>query len=139
MIKFTISTNRNEFQSGSAIPCKLTLTNSGERSLYVNKRLLVNYPDQQHDVFFEIVDTAGNEVTFLLDINAGDPDDEHYSELQPGDSLDKEIDLNELFKWKVGTYRLKATYENDSVPAELRGKNVWKGRIESNALTIKIQ
>jgi hypothetical protein len=138
-LKFAISIDKNEYNEGEAIRCKMTLTNTSGQSLYVNKRFLVNYPDLQHDVYFQIVDTNGQNAPFGLLVNAGRPDREHFEELDPQGSVGKEIDLARDFKIDPGSYTVKAVYESSSTPSALNASKIWRGKLESNSLQITVR
>jgi hypothetical protein len=137
-LKFSLSTDKNEFQEGEPVRCKMVLANSGSGPMYVNKRFLVNFPDMRHDVYFEITDSQGRSAPFGLLVNAGLLEARHFEELKPQDSVSKEIDLASDFKMDPGSYKVKAIYENDSAPPQLDTSRVWKGKTESNTLNITI-
>lgn len=135
-LKFSIEVSKDKFSPGEAIPCKLILTNTGSNPVYVNQRMLVNFPDSQHDVYFEILDDRGNKVPFSMLVNAGLPKDSDFKELSPGKSVEKKFDLQSGYISSSGNYQVKAVYENKSNANGL--SNVWKGKTESNTLTIRV-
>ena len=138
-LKFSINTDQNEFHEGEPIRCKMVLANTGTGAMYVNKRFLVNFPDMEHDVYFEITDSHGRSAPFGLLVNAGLIDARHFEQLNSQDSVSKEIDLARDFKMDPGSYKVKAIYENSSAPPPLDASGVWKGKTESNTLNITIR
>jgi hypothetical protein len=138
-LEFSISISRDEYRKGEPVPCKLALTNRGSQTLYVNKRMLVNYPQMQHDVYFEITDENGKKAPIGMLVNAGKPKDEDFEELEPDASVSKQIDLARDFKLDPGSYTFKAVYENSTIPSRMDISKVWKGKIESNTLNITIR
>ena len=137
-LKFSISVDKVEFQEGEPIRCKMVLTNTGSAAMHVNKRFLVNFPDMAHDVYFEISASEGRSAPFGLIVNVGLLEARHFEELHSQESISKQIDLSRDFKMDPGSYKIKAIYETDSAPPELNASRVWKGKIESNTLTITI-
>jgi hypothetical protein len=138
-LEFSISTPKVEYREGDSFPCTLGLTNKHSQPFFVNKRFLVNYPQMQHDVYFEITDENGNKAPIALLINAGNPDGEDFVELDPNSSVSKQVDLARDFRLVPGSYTIKAFYENHTAPPQLDESKIWKGKIESNTLIIKIR
>ncbi|MEW6281143.1 MAG: hypothetical protein AB1758_21205 [Candidatus Eremiobacterota bacterium] len=130
-LEFRISLGATSYRQGQAIPCQMELRNVSPRPLRVNGRLLVNWPNPSpHEVFFEVTGPRGYLLPFQLLVRAGDPLDEDYLLLEPGESTRYECDLAECFRIQSpGLYRLQAVYENVS-----GGEEVWSGRLRSNPL-----
>ena len=138
-LNFSISVEKSDYSDSESVPCKLTITNKSSQSLYVNKRFLINYPQMQHDVYFEITDENGKKAPIGMLVNAGKPNGEDFVELDPDASVSKQIDLARDFKLVPGSYNVKAIYENHTVPPQMDDSKVWKGKIESDTLIIKIR
>ena len=138
-LEFSISISKDEYKEGEPIPFQLALKNRSSQTLYVNKRMLVNYPQMQHDVYFEITDENGKKAPIGMLVNAGKPTGEDFEELNPEASVSKQIDLARDFKMDPGSYTVKGVYENSTTPPGIDVSKVWKGKIESNTLNVTIR
>jgi hypothetical protein len=143
-LKFDILFEKTAFRFGEPVKCKMSLTNTGEKPLTVNKRFLVNWPfPSPHEVYFVIKDAKDRRLIFQFFIRAFDPKADDFTTLSPGESVayglfePSDYDLSEAYDLKkTGTYTIYAVYENLAVP---EGMDVWIGRIESETVKITIE
>lgn len=143
-LKFDILFEKTVFDLGEPVKCKMSLINTGEKPITVNKRFLVNWPfPSPHEVYFVIKDAKGRRLMFQFIIRAFDPKADDFTTLSPGESVTygplkpADYDLSEAYDLKkTGTYTIYAVYENLTVP---EGMDVWVGRIESETVKITIE
>jgi hypothetical protein len=114
--EFIINLPKDRFGMGDPIRVRMTLRNAGKKPMTVNKRLLVNdraAPPGFREVYFTITTPGGGNAGFAWDIRAGFPEAKDFLKLKPGASVSAKVDLNDLyFLEEVGTYHVKATYQN---------------------------
>jgi hypothetical protein len=110
---------------------KLSLVNDGQEPLLVNGRLAINAPyspEPFREIGFVITDQDGAEADFLARINIGFPQDANFITLEPGQAVDREVDLTAYYQLEPGRYTVVATYENQTDPSD---GQAWKGTVSS--------
>lgn len=134
MLNLALNLNQDKFSAGQSISGKLALLNTGAEPLLVNSRLVINKsfaPEPYREVYFILTDPAGDPVEFMLKINVGDPRAEDFMELAPGETAEREFDLDTYYMLeRPGAYSLQAVYENQAEPGD--GRGAWTGKVESD-------
>jgi hypothetical protein len=135
-LKFYLQIKKADFKLGEPVEVLIALKNSGKIPLWVNSRLLVNYATHPHEVYFKI--TGPTEVIpFKLKIRAGEPTEQDFVLLAPGQIIFKNLNLEKAFALeKGGTYKVQAFYENQK---SLAHKKVWQGKLSSNTLSFTLK
>jgi hypothetical protein len=116
----------------------VTLSNEGEEAVLVNGRLAFNAPyapEPFRELSLAITGADGAEAPFMARINIGFPGDDDFVTLDPGQGIDREIELDSFYELESGEYTVLASYENQSDPA---GDQAWKGTLSSKPGTLKI-
>jgi hypothetical protein len=94
--------------------------------------------EQFREVNFVVTNPAGEELCFMLLINIGAPKDNDFTELYPGEAIEKSYELNRAYQLDtVGIYSVQAVYENQNDPEH--GIMAWKGRLESNVVSFNVK
>ncbi|UCF08850.1 MAG: hypothetical protein JSW28_03935 [Thermoplasmata archaeon] len=140
-LKLTIGLDRLIYKPHERILCTVILTNTGSKPVPVNKRLLVNTPhapEPFREVTFEILSPSKEILNFRTRINVGPPNEDDIAELGPSESVEHVYDAAHDFLFEEkGEYTIRAVYENRF---DFEGKGeVWKGRLESNILTFRLE
>lgn len=109
-----LRTKKAEVPQGDPAELTVVLRNTGDRPLWVNKRLLVNspfVPEPYRDVWMAVTGPDGQERRFECKIRVGRPQAADYVALAPGQELERTVDMAKCHDLKaLGAYRASATY-----------------------------
>ncbi|MFQ5942328.1 MAG: hypothetical protein ACE5JF_02120 [Anaerolineales bacterium] len=140
LIEFGIDYEKSTYLPDEPIAALLTLTNVGKNEVLVNGRLIPNEqtaPERLRYIVFSIRGPAGKPLIPKILINVRAPGDTDFVLLAPGDSIEKEILLDEIYSFaQPGVYSVQAIYLNVSNPSE---SEAWKGQLSSNLATIRLE
>ncbi len=140
LIELGIEFEKSTYQSDEPIAALLTLANVGKNEVLVNGRLIPNEqtaPERLRDIVFSIRGPAGELLIPKILINVRAPGDTDFVLLGPGDSIEKEIILDEIYAFaQPGTYSVQAIYLNVSDPDD---SEAWKGQLSSDLVTIRLE
>lgn len=138
--ELTLELSKNTYKSGEPITGMLTLRNAGESEILVNGRMAPNEqtaPERLRDIVFSIRGPVGEFLIPKILINMRAPRDTDFVLLTPGESIEKEIGLDEIYAFaQPGTYSVQAIYLNVSDPEVAVA---WKGQLSSNVVTIRLE
>lgn len=141
MLELTLSLDKKTHTLDQEIPGIVSLRNSGQEPLLVNARLAVNKdfaPQPFREVHLMLTDPEGEPVDFMAKINVGRPQGKDYRDLQPGERVERPIDLSMYYMFeRAGEYAVRAVYENQVDPEN--GREAWKGQLESNTVTFVVE
>ena len=111
------------------------LTNVGTAPVLVNSRLALNSahaPDPMRELVVDLHGPDGELRPFLLKLKIGAPEGKHVQSLAPGQSLEKQYDLDTHFDLSTpGDYRAGALYSSAPV-ADANGNPVWTELVYSH-------
>ena len=134
MLKLALTLDEERITLGQPIHGKLSLKNAGDDPQLVNSRLTINKsfaPAAFREVYFTLNDSSGKPVDFMLKINIGGPQPNDFRELAPGESAEREFDLDMYYMLEQpGAYSLQAFYENHAEPGD--GREAWTGKVKSD-------
>jgi hypothetical protein len=140
-LSLTLALEKEEYILGEKVRARVILKNEGSETLLINKRLAWNSksaPGQFREVNFVVTNPAGDELCFMLLINIGAPKDNDFTELYPGEAIEKSYEINRAYQLDtVGIYSVQAVYENQNDPEH--GIMAWKGRLESNVVSFNVK
>lgn len=133
-LSFEIELAAKEFAVGVPVPLTVRLTNVSDTPVTVNARFLVNYHIfSEHEVVIHLTGPGKETLYYVPQVFAGEPSEEHFTVLAPGQSVDREIDLNADFDLPgKGKYRVFATYYNPYAPG-------WEGQLISSRKTFRLR
>lgn len=135
MTSLELEVRVNPVQAPVSAPTTLTavLRNSSTEPLIVNRRLLMNTPGAEGEVWLELSGPPSwrNRAGYM--IRAGRTPAEFYVELNAGDSVEHAWDLAEYATTDVaGDYRLVLIYHNDeSLTPD--GRSMTVGKVTAHA------
>ncbi len=120
------------------VPVSAALRNAGDAPAIVNARLL---PGRRatygRELWFEVEGPPGYVNTKRVQVNAGRPGPEHFRRLDPGEEVEKALDLAQYESLHLpGEYAVRAHYENQ-VQDERLGAAPWVGTIQSERATVR--
>lgn len=140
MLEFELKLDAERFKPGKPVPGKLVLRNAGDEPMLVNGRLVINKPFAPapfRDVYFNLVNPAGEQAEFLLKINVGEPGSQDFTELAPGESAERPFELDTYYLLEQpGTYAVQATYESHAEPPD--GRQAWTGKLDAARITFEL-
>jgi len=140
LLMLMLELDKSTYQSDEPITGTLTLRNTGESEVLVNGRMAPNEqtaPERLRDIVFSIRGPAGEFLIPKILINMRAPRDTDFVMLTPGDSIEKEIGLDEIYAFaQPGTYSVQAIYLNVSDPEV---SVAWKGQLSSDVVTFRLE
>jgi hypothetical protein len=144
-LEFRIQVDDQLYNVHDKIFLKTSITNTGDSSIVINKRLLINSSTvsalaASGEVYLIITSPIGDTLRFRAFIDADYPGEDAFIELKPGDTTQSYAwqDINEYYDFgKKGKYYISAYYYNYFT----KGTKLkpWQGKIKSNDLVIEIQ
>ncbi len=143
MLELTLTLNQATFAPGQAINAQVRLRNAGREAVTVNGRLALNTPyapEEMREIAFRLADPAGALLDFQVKVNVGEPADNEFKTLAPGEAIKRSYNLAKYFKVAFpGTFSVQAIYQNQSEPVSRPGQPVWKGEVASPVITFVVQ
>ena len=142
MLELTLTLNQDTFGPREPILGQLRLRNGGSEAVKVNGRLAINTPyapEEMRDIAFAVSDPAGVVLDFQLKVNVGEPADDEFKTLQPGEVIERRFDLARYYDLgRPGVYSVRVEYQNQSEPQSPNGTPVWKGAVASPVMQFVI-
>lgn len=139
MIELSLTLDQTSDAASAGPRATIRLRNTGGTPETVNKRFALNYSDAagyECEVKLFIQNRAGEELPFTARVNIGDPADRHFTELAPGQSVEREFDLARTYDVSTpGSYTIQALYQNGTNPST---GPAWKGELMSNTVAFDI-
>jgi hypothetical protein len=139
-ILVSLSCDRTATPSRGAALCAIEIKNTGGAALRLNKRLVIGYENIiDRDLYFDITKDGAPYVgtdEFETSSAAEELTLQHYRSVAPGEALTRKLDLAEYYRFKPGTYRIRAVYAPQ--PSEA-GKDAWSGVARSNEIVLKVK
>jgi hypothetical protein len=118
---------------------QLRLVNTGRESLLVNGRLAVTHAGGPGDVQLS-ASSDSRAVPFIADVNVGRPKPTHFTQLPPGDSVARDVDLRRyLLMREPGTYRITAVYRNKVAGVDGLDAVAWTGELAAEPLIVTVE
>ena len=133
-----------EVPQGDPAELTVVLRNTGDRPLWVNKRLLVNspfVPEPYREVWMAVTGPDGQERRFECKIKVGRPEPKDYVALAPGQELERTVDMAKCHDLKaLGAYRASATYAdgNKEPPAAPDGAAPLREPVKSGEVELRV-
>jgi len=120
----------------------VVLTNEGGSELLVNARLLAvpeAYPETIGEIVFSIDGPSDSINLKVFNVNAGRAKPEDFARLKPGETIVKNFDLNNYFRFTdPGLYKASVFYRN-VIDLSYEGMESWKGELSSNVEDFEIR
>lgn len=148
VLSFSIQTNKQAYRFGEPIEIRGTLENRGDRSLLLNRKLLVHSSNVEAGGFgiaLKVIAPSGKKIDVGWWYEIGSPHADWFILLYPGEGFISTIASN---LWddigsrlpEEGTYHITATYYNFIKKAQglESWMKPWTGTVESNTLTIDL-
>jgi len=131
-LRFEIYADRSEYVAGEAILLRALLLNLSSDDLVVNGRLLVNRPEDIHEVSLTVTEPNGKKLPLIARINAGKPQSTDLRTLAPFECVGRLLHLQLYYRLSQrGEYTVHAEYSNSW--KGVKGKSTpWIGTLESN-------
>ncbi len=143
MLNLSLSLSKDTFRPDEPVEGTFTLRNAGAEPALVNARLGINTPhapQEFRELALNVTGPAGQPLDFMARVNVGDPEDQDFKLLQPGESVESTYALSDYFLLEQpGAYQVHATYQNRSDPSHANGHAAWKGEVTSNPVTFTLQ
>jgi hypothetical protein len=119
--------------AGRAVLIHVALHNRGSAPVTVNRRMLVNYPSApQVELALDVESDGGTKHDFQAKIRVGDPSDDDFVSLAPGDRLVERVDLGDSYGVVApGKYTVKARYGN-------KDKRGWMGGVVADPIVVDV-
>lgn len=127
------------YPAGGPVPVKAVVTNASAEPLLVNSRLLVTFAVGEGDLAFDIEGSGGQGYEYRAFVTPGDLQDRDFVVLQPGSSIEREVDLARDYSLKVpGPYRAAVVYRNAREWSRA-GMTAWTGETRSEPVVIELK
>lgn len=141
-LKFSGILDKTEYSDDEPINITLSLKNTGELPVMVNKRFYISSQEadkNQKDVYFILTSPSGEKLPCKYFYETGYPKTEYFKLLTPGEEIKSENprNLKGFFEIKEpGVYQLSAIYENVFGP-EI-GLDTFKDKLVSETIKFTI-
>lgn len=144
-LEFNIQADKVGYSKNAPIFLQMSITNTGKKTVFINKRFIINSPDQPKEagtgeVYLTVTSPTGDTLSFNAFLEVGYPTNKDYIKLEPGKMIgnDNKQDINRLYDFsKNSEYKITAYYYN------YFNKGItpqpWQGKIKSNTIVIQIQ
>ena len=141
-LKLTLSFNKAEYKKSEPVMLDVKLENTGDKPIYVNKRLLINSeerPAGSREITLSATSPDGKKLPCKVSYETGLPKSDYFVSLKPQESvkLDNKRDMRNYFDLtKPGEYSIIATYQN--IYGDEIGIDAFRDKVVSDPVTIKI-
>lgn len=144
-LEFRIQTDNSTYNTKGTIFLKMTITNGGDSSIIISKRLIINDPTTPiragaGETYLIITSPSDDTLSFDAFVDVVYPNSDDFIELKPGETVRERTlqNINEYYDFSTkGEYRITAYYYN------YFNKGItpqpWQGKIKSNTIVIQIQ
>lgn len=144
-LEFRIQADKVRYSKGEPIFLQMSIVNIGSKSVFINKRFIINSPHQPKEagtgeVYLIVTSPTGDTLSFNAFLEVGYPTNNDYIKLEPKKMVrnDNKQDINEFYEFGENSeYKLTAYYYN------YFNKGItpqpWQGKIKSNTIVIQIQ
>jgi hypothetical protein len=127
-----------EYSRKSPVPVTITITNLFETPLVINRRMLVNHPRLEGEVFFKIQDANGNRVELERPVTPLAVREGDFVVLPKGHSIQRTFHLSDFYGLKKkGQYKIQVCYHNE-LDEYVDSQKAWKGLVSSEPVEIRI-
>jgi hypothetical protein len=126
------------------IMVRIRLRNTGDRDLWLNRRMLLNsgyVPEEYRELWLDILGPGSQRVEFACKVRTGPPQPEDYGLLEVGQAIEEKVKLAECFEISSrGTYRVVAHYRDGGTvpPPPPAGAAPLRGEVVSEPVVIKV-
>jgi len=140
--KLTLSFDKTEYKKSEPVMMDIRLENTGDKPIYVNKRLLINSeerPAGSREISLSVTSPDGKKLPCKVSYETGFPKSDYFVSLKPQESvkLENKRDLRNYFDLtRPGEYKIIATYQN--IYGDEIGIDAFKDKVASDPVTIKI-
>ena len=141
-LQLSVFFDKDEYKTNEPIYINFKLKNTGNKPIYVNKRLYVNSESskpQYREVYLRITGPTGEKLPCKASHETGFPKTDYFVLLEPKEELtpERKKNLKAYFDLNTpGKYKVIAIYQNVYGP-EI-GIDAFQGKITSKPVTIKI-
>ncbi len=126
------------YKAGKPVEVAIIITNLFDAPLLMNSRMLVNHPRLKGEVSFHILGPDGEKVEIQRLITPLSIRDTDYITLSRGESMQRGIDLADLYGMKhKGIYKVMVSYHNE-VDYIFETNHAWKGMVTSEPVEIQL-
>jgi hypothetical protein len=125
------------------IPITLSLTNTTDHDLWVNKRMMLNdelSPPPFREIWLRILGPDGKPLVFASPAKVDFPAADDYTTLRPGEKAKTETELYGFDLTKPGVYTMVARYRdgNEHPPPPPTGAVHLKAELQSQKVTLDV-
>ena len=125
--------------AGGPVPVKAVVTNASAEPILVNSRLLVTFGLGSGELSFEVERSDGQGYEYRAFVTPGPLQESHFVVLEPGATIEREIDLARDYGVKEpGSYRAAAHYRNAQEWTK-SGLKAWTGTARSEPVAIELK
>jgi hypothetical protein len=128
----------NHYRTTGPVEVTVIVTNLFDAPLLMNSRMLVNHPLLKGEVSFRIIGPDGKKIEIQRLITPLSLRDDDFEVLTRGQSMQRSIDLGDLFGLKQkGIYKVQVSYHNE-VDHIAGSQRAWKGIVWSEPVDIQL-
>jgi hypothetical protein len=131
--------NKAVYSAGDPILVTVMLSNQSQEPLLINARMLFNRYPLPGEVSFNIQGPREQNYPLLKAIAPQDIRNEDLAILTTGETMERQVDLNEFYGVrKRGKYKVQVVYYN-SVDLEKDSLKTWRGSLASDPTEIELR
>lgn len=140
MLNLTLSLPQRTFGLDDDVPLTVILHNQGSAPQLVNARLALNAPTAPaafRELTLRVAHAGGELLALNVRINLGAPREGDFRLLEPGQQVEKHLQLRSYYALRAGSYTLQAIYQSQQ--AFTRGElSAWRGEVVSDAIAFEV-
>jgi hypothetical protein len=139
MLDISLTMSKSEYKGGEPVLATVEVANAGRDSVIVNRRMLVNFKEQEGELYFVIVDNHGRHYMFQRLLVPRRLSGKDFVALNPNEKVRETIDLADSFDTRnEGRYTVQAHYRNNN-DSTTPWNSAWKGDVASSEVTFEVR